>query len=1164
MFTRLRFLWELADDIAYGILTLRTSAAHLQAEQPLRESEARYRNRLDDLLEGCQIIGFDWRYLYVNDAVAKHGRKTKEELLGHTMMEIYPGIEKTDMFTAVRRCMDERTPSRLENEFTYPDGTTGWFELGIQPVPEGVFILSVDTTERKRAERAQIALYKISQAAVSTKSMDELYRSIHHILGELMPVENFYIALYEPASDLLSFPYFVDQFDLPSPPQKKGRGLTEYVLSTGRPLLVSPQVFAQLVQQGEVELVGTDSMDWLGAPLKSDERVIGVMVTQSYTEGIRYSQKDLDLLEFVSTQVALAIERKQAESRIQHLTRLYATLGQVNQTIVRVKEQGELFDAICKVAVDYGRFGMAWIGLVDHETGQVKPVAVHGAVKEQLPFQTINVRETSFKDGLMGITVKSGKPAYSRDIQTDPKMQHWRELSLAGGYYSSATVPFRLNDEIFGLLNLYAADVDFFADEEQQNLMEEMAQDISFALDTMELEARRKQAVESLRVSEFRFYSAFEYAPIGMALVAPDGRWLKVNQSLCEIVGYSEGELLTKTFQEITHPDDLAADLSFVHQMLAGEIQTYQMEKRYFHKTGRIIWILLSVSLVHDKAGQPLYFIAQIQDISKGKQAEDQIRQNTWRVEALAHAAALLNAQLNLDKVLETICEEVAYFLNAPVVSVYLADEQAKMLVPAKTVGLAPGAAKLLSNILLSQYEQLASKTGEPIVILDVQAVPDLPDADLFVELDFRSYISIGLWREGQLIGFLNVTTINEMRHWTNSEIALLKGLADQSAQALINARLFDQANTRLNRVQALRKNDVAITNSLNLQVSVDVILEQITTQTGVDAACVLLYNSHLQTLKFAVGRGFRTDALQYTNLRMGEGYAGRAAQERRIINISALHNRKTDFLRSPAFAVEGFVAYYAIPLIAKDQVKGVLEIFHRAPLEPDQEWLDFLDTLAGQAAIAIDNASLFADLQQSNQELIQAYAATIEGWSRALDLRDKETEGHTQRVVKMTLRLAQAMGISEDELVHVSRGALLHDIGKMGVPDNVLLKPGPLSEEEWVLMRKHPVYAYEMLAPIAYLKPALDIPYFHHEKWDGSGYPHRLKGKQIPLTARIFAVVDVWDALNSDRPYRKSWTREKALSHIQEQAGSHFDPEVVKVFLREITFDEQRQLTAY
>ncbi len=187
------------------------------------------------------------------------------------------------------------------------------------------------------------------------------------------------------------------------------------------------------------------------------------------------------------------------------------------------------------------------------------------------------------------------------------------------------------------------------------------------------------------------------------------------------------------------------------------------------------------------------------------------------------------------------------------------------------------------------------------------------------------------------------------------------------------------------------------------------------------------------------------------------------------------------------------------------------------------------------------------------NYELAQAYDGTIEGWSRALDLRDHETEGHSRRVTEMTLALARAFGASEEELVHVRRGALLHDIGKMGVPDSILLKPGPLTEEEWVLMRRHPVYAYEMLSEVSFVRPALEIPHCHHEKWDGTGYPRGLKNEDIPLAARLFAVVDVWDALRSDRPYRRAWPIERTRDHIAALSGTHFDPRVVDVFLSQI-----------
>jgi HD-GYP domain-containing protein (c-di-GMP phosphodiesterase class II) len=246
----------------------------------------------------------------------------------------------------------------------------------------------------------------------------------------------------------------------------------------------------------------------------------------------------------------------------------------------------------------------------------------------------------------------------------------------------------------------------------------------------------------------------------------------------------------------------------------------------------------------------------------------------------------------------------------------------------------------------------------------------------------------------------------------------------------------------------------------------------------------------------------------------------------------------------------EGFVAYYGVPLIAKGQVKGILEIFQRAPLSPDQEWVNFLETLTRQAAIAIDNISLFQELQRSNTELTFAYDDTIKGWSHAVDLRNHETEGHTQRVTEMTEQLAQRMGISNTELVHVRRGALLHDVGKMGIPDRILLKPSTLSKSEWIIMRLHPQYAYEMLSPIEYLRPALDIPYCHHERWDGTGYPRGLKGDQIPLAARIFAVVDVWDAMTSERPYRKAWSQQEATDYIRAQSGVQFDPAAVEMFL--------------
>jgi len=352
------------------------------------------------------------------------------------------------------------------------------------------------------------------------------------------------------------------------------------------------------------------------------------------------------------------------------------------------------------------------------------------------------------------------------------------------------------------------------------------------------------------------------------------------------------------------------------------------------------------------------------------------------------------------------------------------------------------------------------------------------------------------------------------------------------AAVAIYNANLFNFAERRLKRLQALREIEQAISGSLDLRITLDILVDRLIKCLEVDAVAILLYHSALQTLEFITGSGFRSNAPRHTSLRIGEGYTGRAALEREIVHIPNLTLETVKFEQAKLIRQEEFVAYFGVPLITKG------------------EWIDFLNTAAGQAAIAIDRLNLFNGLERSNMDLNRAYNDVIEGWARALELRDRKTEGHSRRVEELTLAIARKMGIEKEKLAHIRQGALLHDIGKIGIPDSILQKPGKLTEEEWEVMKKHPIYAYEVLNQIDHLKPALDIPRYHHERWDGSGYPEGLKGKEIPLAARIFAVVDVWDALRSDRPYREAWPDEKALEHIKEESGKHFDPRVVEVFL--------------
>ncbi len=357
-----------------------------------------------------------------------------------------------------------------------------------------------------------------------------------------------------------------------------------------------------------------------------------------------------------------------------------------------------------------------------------------------------------------------------------------------------------------------------------------------------------------------------------------------------------------------------------------------------------------------------------------------------------------------------------------------------------------------------------------------------------------------------------------------------------------------DQIRRQVKHLASLRAVDMAISASIDLPITLRVLINQAVQQLSVDAASILLYNPKTQLLEYAAGSGFSTHAIENTRLRLGESYAGKAALERKMVAASDLATPFSKF-RTANLHLEGFTDYLGIPLIAKGVVKGVLELFSRTPLPTDTEWMSFLDSMAGQAAIAIDNATLFDEVQQANINLRRAYDATIEGWARALELRDGETEGHSARVADMTVQLAAAFDIKDDEMVNIRRGALLHDIGKMGIPDHILLKQGTLTDDEWTIMRRHPVYARQLLGSIEFLQDAIAIPYSHHEKWDGSGYPEGLQGEEIPLAGRIFAVVDCWDALRSDRPYRKAWSDKDTWEYINMNAGKEYDPKVVHKF---------------
>jgi GAF domain-containing protein len=439
--------------------------------------------------------------------------------------------------------------------------------------------------------------------------------------------------------------------------------------------------------------------------------------------------------------------------------------------------------------------------------------------------------------------------------------------------------------------------------------------------------------------------------------------------------------------------------------------------------------------------------------------------------------------------------------------------------------------------------------TGEPYVSAELRMDPLLsPETRSRIPSGWGG-ICLPIRTTEQPIGVLLVA-VALPRVLQPNEVQLLTTIAEMAGNAIHRATLHEQTERRLSQLNALHTIDTAINASLDLRVTLNILLTQVSSQLAVDAVDVLLLEPVSRSLRCAAGVGFRTRTLSRLSIPFGEGYPGRLVLDRQILHLTALDPTSND-PRARQLAGEGFVTYCAAPLISKGQIKGVLEIFHRTPLEVTSEWLDFLGMLAGQAALAIENATLFDSLQRSNVELELAYDSTIEGWSHALDLRSRETEGHTQRITDMACRVALAVGIDNSLLRDIRRGAMMHDIGMMAIPDHVLLKPGRFSEADAELMRKHPQYGYDLLSSIEYLRGALDIPYYHHEKWNGTGYPRGLKGEEIPLAARIFAIVDVWDALLSERPYRPAWGNDQVMDYLKAQSGIHFDPKILEVFLR-------------
>ena len=623
-----------------------------------------------------------------------------------------------------------------------------------------------------------------------------------------------------------------------------------------------------------------------------------------------------------------------------------------------------------------------------------------------------------------------------------------------------------------------------------------------------------KQAEKALKESEERFRGLYHNATIGLYRITPDGHILMCNPAAVRLLGFESFDELAKLNLESDGFEPNHSRREF-HEKLEREGIVIGRECEWARKDGTSIFVRESARAVRDNDGKILYYDGTFEDISSHKLSEKALRESEEKFKTLFEIAPVGISVLD--------CEHNIVDANYA-----------------------------LQRITGLQKNELVNGAYHKRTYLR-------PDGSVMTPDEFASARAL---KEDMPIFDVETGILTEDRGvvWAQISAAPLN-MPDSSlvviTQDISERKLSEQTlHQRLAELETLYESGLSLSQLLEAkqigQKIIDVLAEKLdwyhTTirlyHPKTDSLELLAYNLANKTTKeewSRQGERFRT-----LIARPGDGLSGWALQHGETVRCG-------DLPGDPRYleTVPGVKSGLYIPIKTGERTIGVISVESEKPDYFTAEDEHMAVTLAAQAAVALENIRLFKDLQKSNDDLFMAYDETIEGWSRALDLRDRETEGHTRRVTTLTEKLARKMGISDPELIHIRHGSLLHDIGKMGVPDRILLKPDKLTEEEWIIMREHPAHAYNLLSPIKFLRPALHIPHFHHEKWDGSGYPDGKMGKQIPLEARIFAVIDVFDALTSDRPYRPGWPRDKAIHYIHKESGLHFDPNVVEVFMK-------------
>ncbi len=1092
-----------------------------EAQEAIRVSESRYRSLVENqtsIISRTDLLG---NLTFVNDEFCRVLDKKREELLGTNISRMILPEERHSIVNVIDAVKKPPHYSHAENRNITAKGIR-WFRWDNSAVFDGqgnvieLQNVGLDITDQREAQEA-------------LRLSEERYRLITENMSDTVILMD------------MNF-----QYTYISPSVTKSRGYTlEELQKLPLEKQLSPASYHNVMEQVAIQM--------------TPERLAQKDITVAYFGELELVRKDGSMFwEDVTFTVIRAgdgtplmilgtgrdiTERKRAETTLQRRDAILKAVGETASLLLKSTEWREPANEVLRklglaAGVDrayflmyprmHGKFNFdeipdnlfIWVreGISNHlENPNLLEIASHRSTWER--WQNV------LKKGKMLVGKISDFPARER-----------ADLTILG-IGSIAIVPIMMNESTIGLIGFDVVSQNRDWDIAELDAFRTLAGTFTSAIS-------RQNAYRELEDRETRLSAIFEASKDAISVSQNDLN-VYANKAFRKLFGFSKKDITTGiSIQSLIAPSDVVKFEEYTRARFANKPAPAHYEIRALRRDGTVFDLEVNVS-IYQLFGEK-YTLAILRDITEEKQ-------HFREMEAISQVSSALRKAQTRQEMFPIIIDQLMETMHAQAGSLALENPLTHEMVVEYTSGATP----LRKGYRLPPGKGMSGevkRTGKPYISTDPTKDPVILGVKPLKGI--RSAACFPMISQKQVYGtiWLGRDTV-----FTAVELRVLRSVVDIAANAIQRSALHEQTQQRLEKLIALRDIDLAITSTFNLHEILNLVLDSVISTLNVDAASILLFDKASKELRFTAGKGFRANMLDTFSLKFGEGWAGRSAQTGQPIYIPDISQAYDESpVKLPGF--EKIVSYYAFPLMANNEVKGVLECMTRKPLLIDQDWKDFANLLAGQAAIAIDSSRLVADLQASHISLTRAYDATIEGWSRTMDIRDKETEGHTQRVVEMTLKIARQMGLPEESMVHLRRGALLHDIGKLVVPDTILFKPSSLTSVEWQIMKRHPVYAYNVLKDIEYLQPALTIPYCHHERWNGSGYPRGLKGEQIPLEARIFALVDIWDALRSDRPYRKAWSEEKTIAHIKEQSGEELDPKVVETFLKII---QKRPLTS-